>query len=65
MDVVNSGAGGREDWDRVACCNVINGSDLVKLVCKESYDGAAGFGCVSRWMRKGAGLLPCSNYVEI
>ena len=47
MDVVNSGAGGREDWDRVACCNVINGSDLVKLVCKESHDGAARV-----WMRE-------------
>jgi hypothetical protein len=41
IDVVNTGAKDREDCDKVACCSVIDGSDLVKLVCKESHDGAA------------------------
>ena len=35
-DDINAGARDREDWDRLAYC-----SDLVKLVCKESHDGAA------------------------
>ena len=36
MDVVDASAGGSKDWYRVSCC-----SDMVKLVCKETHDGAA------------------------
>ena len=43
MDVVDAGAGVSKDWDRVSCHSVINGSDMVKLVCKETHDGAARF----------------------
>jgi hypothetical protein len=43
MDIVNTGAWGREDLERVDYHSDINYSNLVKLVCKESHNGTTKF----------------------
>jgi len=43
MDIVNTGAWGREDSERVDYHSDINYSNLVKLVCKESHNGTTKF----------------------